>query len=116
MYDFPRITEFAIPFFVLAMLVELWMIRTHRANGSFETRDTLTSLMMGTGNVVAGLLLGIVSFSALMWVWQFRVFDLGTSVDRRGVRDVGGHAKALRGVGGSRHENPFSSRARRGSL
>ena len=30
MYDFPRITEFAIPFFVLAMLVELWMIRTHR--------------------------------------------------------------------------------------
>lgn len=78
-YDFPKITELAIPFFVIAILVELWMIRTHRANGSFETRDTLTSLMMGTGNVVAGLLLGMVSFSALMWVWQFRLFDLGAA-------------------------------------
>jgi sterol desaturase/sphingolipid hydroxylase (fatty acid hydroxylase superfamily) len=80
MYDFPKVTEYAIPFFVFAMLIELWVIRTGRARGSFETRDTLTSLMMGTGNVVAGLLLGVVSYTALLWVWQFRFFDLGTSV------------------------------------
>ncbi|MGB3500029.1 MAG: sterol desaturase family protein [Mesorhizobium sp.] len=78
-YDFPKVTQLAIPFFVVAMMVELWMIRTHRANGSFETRDTLTSLMMGAGNVVAGLLLGSVSYAALMWVWQFRLTDLGTA-------------------------------------
>lgn len=78
-YDFPRVTELAIPFFVLAILVELWLIRTERAKGAYETRDTLTSLMMGTGNVVAGLLLGVVSYTALMWFWQFRVFDLGAS-------------------------------------
>ena len=79
-YDFPKVTELAIPFFVAAILIELWLVRTGRAKGAFETRDTLTSLMMGTGNVVAGILLGIVSYTALVWVWQFRLFDLGLSV------------------------------------
>lgn len=79
-YQFPDVTKLAIPFFVVAILLEVWLVRTGRAKGEFETRDTLTSLMMGTGNVAAGILLGIVSFSALMWVWQFRFFDLGISV------------------------------------
>ena len=52
-------------------------IRYWHRKGDFETRDTLTSLLMGTGNVAAGLLLGFVSVTALMWVWQFRLFDLG---------------------------------------
>ena len=79
-YAFPKVTEIAIPFFVLAMLLELWVVRTGRARGAFETRDTLTSLMMGTGNVVAGILLGFVSYSLLLWLWQYRFFDLGLSV------------------------------------
>jgi sterol desaturase/sphingolipid hydroxylase (fatty acid hydroxylase superfamily) len=79
-YSFPNITQIAIPFFVLAILLELWLIRTGRARGEFETRDALTSLLMGTGNVVAGLLLGFVSFSALLWLWQYRLFDLSLSV------------------------------------
>ncbi len=79
-YDFPQVTQLAIPFFVAAILIELWLVRSGRAKGSFETRDTLTSLMMGTGNVVAGLLLGVVSYWALLWLWQFRVFNLGLSV------------------------------------
>ena len=36
--------------------------------------------MMGTGNVVAGLLLGVVSYWALLWLWQFRFFNLGLSI------------------------------------
>jgi len=78
-YDFPKVTELAIPFFVAAILIELWLVRTGRAKGDFETRDTLTSLLMGTGNVVAGILLGFVAYQALTWVWQFRLFDLGLS-------------------------------------
>ena len=79
-YQFPSVTQLAIPFFVAAILIELWLVRTGRARGEFETRDTLTSLMMGTGNVVAGILLGVVSYTALLWVWQFRLFDLGLSL------------------------------------
>ncbi|MFZ2101360.1 MAG: sterol desaturase family protein [Oricola sp.] len=79
MPKFPDVTQFAIPFFILAMLVELaWLKLTGARNkAGFETRDTLTSLMMGTGNVVAGMVLGVVSYAALTWVWQFRFFDLG---------------------------------------
>lgn len=78
--SFPNVTQLAIPFFIAAMLIELAMIRWRNARGSYETRDTLTSLLMGTGNVVAGLLLGVFSFAALMWVWQFRFFDWGLTV------------------------------------
>ncbi|MCB1418460.1 MAG: sterol desaturase family protein [Notoacmeibacter sp.] len=76
-YQFPKVTELAIPFFVLAMLIEIFLVQTKRARGSFNTADTLTSLAMGVGNVAAGILLGFISFSVLMWVWQYRVADLG---------------------------------------
>jgi len=79
MPKFPDVTQFAIPFFILAMIVELaWLkLSGARNKAGFETRDTLTSLLMGTGNVVAGMVFGIVSYTALVWLWQFRFFDLG---------------------------------------
>lgn len=76
-YQFPDVVQIAIPFFVIAILLELWLVRSGRARGDFETRDTATSLAMGAGNVAAGLLLGVVSLAALLWLWQFRFFDLG---------------------------------------
>ncbi|PHP67966.1 C-5 sterol desaturase [Zhengella mangrovi] len=76
-YAFPKVTELAIPFFIAAILLELFLVSTRRAKGSFNTADTMTSLAMGVGNVVAGLLLGFISFTILMWVWQYRFFDQG---------------------------------------
>ena len=75
--DFPQVTQIAIPLFILAMIAEIVAVRWFRKHGEFEMRDTLASLLMGTGNVVAGLVFGFISFGALMWVWQFRLFDLG---------------------------------------
>jgi len=77
--DFPDVTQMAIPFFVIAILLELVIIRYLGKRGDYETRDTLTSLVMGVGNVVSGLLLGFIAFGVLMWAWQFRITDLGTS-------------------------------------
>lgn len=71
------VTLLAVPFYLIAILIELVAVRILRRKGEFETHDALTSLLMGTGNVVAGLLLGFVSVTALLWVWQFRFFDLG---------------------------------------
>lgn len=71
------VTLLAVPFYLIAILIELVAVRYWRRKGEFETHDALTSLLMGTGNVVAGLLLGFVSVTALLWVWQFRFFDLG---------------------------------------
>ena len=77
--DFPDVTQMAIPFFVVAILIELFVIRRLRRRGDYETRDTATSLLMGVGNVASGLLLGFIAFGVLMWAWQFRIVDLGTS-------------------------------------
>jgi sterol desaturase/sphingolipid hydroxylase (fatty acid hydroxylase superfamily) len=76
---FPDVTQLAIPLFVAAILLELFVIRKLRGRGDYETRDTLTSLLMGTGNVVSGLLTGFVAFYVLMWAWEFRLFDWGMS-------------------------------------
>jgi sterol desaturase/sphingolipid hydroxylase (fatty acid hydroxylase superfamily) len=76
---FPDVTQLAIPFFVVAMLIELFVIRRIHKRGDYETRDTLTSLLMGTGNVVSGLLTGFIAFGVLMWAWEFRVADWGMS-------------------------------------
>ena len=79
MPEFPNVTQMAIPLFVIGIFLELFLIRFRGAKGAYETRDTLTSLLMGAGNVVAGLTLGLFALAALTWVWQFRFFDLGTS-------------------------------------
>ena len=79
MPDFPSVTQLAIPFFILAMLAEIVFVRFFKAKGEFETRDTLTSLMMGVGNVAMGLVFGFISYGILTWFWQFRFADLGVS-------------------------------------
>ncbi len=75
--SFPSVTQLAIPAFVGLILLELATIKWFRARGEFETRDTATSLLMGVGNVVAGLIFGFVAYNALLWVYQFRIFTLG---------------------------------------
>ncbi len=32
-YQFPDVVQLAIPFFVIAILLELWLVRTGRAKG-----------------------------------------------------------------------------------
>lgn len=78
--NFPAVTQLAIPLFLIAMLAEIAFVKFGKNRGSFEVRDTLTSLLMGTGNVVMGLLFGFISYGILSWFWQFRAFDLGISL------------------------------------
>ncbi|MCF6321804.1 MAG: sterol desaturase family protein [Rhizobiaceae bacterium] len=77
--NFPDVTQLAVPFFLLAMLIEIAFIKFRKSKGEFETNDTLTSLIMGAGSVISGLVFGFISFGFAMWVWQFRLFDLGIS-------------------------------------
>ncbi|MGB0497726.1 MAG: sterol desaturase family protein, partial [Rubricella sp.] len=76
---FPDVVTLAIPLFILAMIVEILWIRYRPEAGRYETRDTLTSLVMGAGNVIAGILLGFVAWELYHWAWQFAFFDLGTA-------------------------------------
>lgn len=67
--------EFAIPGFVLLVLLEMVWAR-RQSPDAYEPRDTLTSLAMGLGSNVAGLLtaglVGVVYFG----LYQYRLFDV----------------------------------------
>jgi sterol desaturase/sphingolipid hydroxylase (fatty acid hydroxylase superfamily) len=69
-------TDYAVPGFVLLVLIEMIWARTMRRE-AYEPRDTLTSLAFGLGSTVAGLLTGGVFLALFLWAWQFRLFDIG---------------------------------------
>lgn len=69
MTDFPDIILFAIPFFILAMLLELYVTIKQGIKG-YEVKDSLASISMGLGNVFLGFL-----SKALVIVSFFYIYD-----------------------------------------
>ncbi|MEM7183004.1 MAG: sterol desaturase family protein [Spirochaetota bacterium] len=77
--NFPDVTKSAVPFFVLAMLLEILSIRYLEKKGKYETRDTFASLSMGVGSIVAGILFAFVKVNFFFWLYQYRVYTFGFS-------------------------------------
>jgi sterol desaturase/sphingolipid hydroxylase (fatty acid hydroxylase superfamily) len=75
MPDFPNIILFAIPFFILAMLLELY-VTVKRNIKTYEAKDAFSSIAMGLGNVFLGFLSKALVLLALTWVYQYRVFTI----------------------------------------
>jgi sterol desaturase/sphingolipid hydroxylase (fatty acid hydroxylase superfamily) len=66
----------AIPVFVVLVIAELIYARaTGRAQ--FEPKDSATSLIMGLGNTVSGVLFGAVTLLWFTYIDQFGVFEIG---------------------------------------
>ncbi|TVR82048.1 MAG: sterol desaturase family protein [Saprospirales bacterium] len=74
----PDLIHFAIPAFIALLLAEAIFSAISKKE-LFETKDTFSSLAMGIGNVLTGLLGKAIIFGAYMLVYQFKLFDLGTS-------------------------------------
>ncbi|MDB5468782.1 MAG: sterol desaturase [Caulobacter sp.] len=66
----------AIPLFVLTIVGEILLRRFRKVKAAYETRDTATSLLMGLGSNIAGLLTGAAIVAVVIWVWQHRIFDI----------------------------------------
>ena len=79
MLSYPDVVQLAVPLFIAAILAELAWIAWRRRGGRYETRDAVTSLIMGAGNVAEGLLLGFVAWAFLMTLSALTPLDLGTS-------------------------------------
>lgn len=77
--NYPQIVQIAVPGFVVLILIEFAWVHFKKRGGRYETRDALTSLLMGAGNVAEGLLLGFATYAFLMWLWAFTPLDLGTA-------------------------------------
>lgn len=75
-HPFPPVTTIAAPLFVLSVILEWWAVRTKRAKGSYETKDALTSLTMGAGNVIVNTLTGMLGVAMMLIAWPYRFFTL----------------------------------------
>ena len=72
----PNPTTYAIPAFILLIIAEMLIARV-KDKSRFETRDTLTSLALGLGSTVAGILTGGFVIAMAVWAHQYRLFDIG---------------------------------------
>ena len=77
---FPMVLAWAVPFFVGTLALEWWLVARGRVAGRYEWRDALTSMTMGLGNLVSDLVMGFISLGVLLWLWQYRLTDLGMSL------------------------------------
>lgn len=76
MPDFPNIILFAIPFFIVAMLLELY-VTTKQNIKTYDAKDAFSSIAMGLGNVFLGFLSKGLVLLALFWVYDnFRLFTI----------------------------------------
>jgi len=75
MPDFPNIILFAIPFFIAAMLLELYVTLKKNIK-TYEAKDAFSSIAMGLGNVFLGFLSKALVLLALTWVYQYRLFTI----------------------------------------
>jgi sterol desaturase/sphingolipid hydroxylase (fatty acid hydroxylase superfamily) len=76
MPEFPNIILYAIPFFILAMLVELWVtIKMH--NKTYKTKDAFASISMGLGNVLIGFFSKAIVLASFFYIYEhFRFFTI----------------------------------------
>ncbi len=72
---YPDPVQYAIPFFVLAMMLEMFAIRAG-AKGDYDWRDTAASLLMGLGNTVMSVIFGATIVAIGVWLYQYRLFDI----------------------------------------
>ena len=75
--SFPDILVWAIPFFVVCVIAE-WLVLRRR--GAFNWKDGFASMAMGLGMTASDIIAKLTGLAILMWVWQFRFFDLGVSL------------------------------------
>ena len=78
--SYPDVVQWAVPFFIAAILAEFLWIAWSGRGGRYETRDAVTSLVMGAGNVASGILLGFIAWGFFMWLWELTPLDLGASL------------------------------------
>ncbi|MDP1051157.1 hypothetical protein, partial [Klebsiella quasipneumoniae] len=67
---YPDVVQMAVPFFIAAILIELLWIVLKGRGGRYETRDALTSLIMGAGNVISSIVLGFIAYGFFMVLWE----------------------------------------------
>jgi sterol desaturase/sphingolipid hydroxylase (fatty acid hydroxylase superfamily) len=75
----PALLYYAIPAFVLLVVAE-WYYSYKENKAFYETKDALTSMALGIGNVVSGFGSKVLIIGAFYFVYQYQFFTLDASV------------------------------------
>lgn len=76
MTEFPDIILFAIPFFILSMLIELFYTVKQNIK-TYEKKDAFSSISMGLGNVFLGFFSKAIVLAAFYFIYEhFRFFTI----------------------------------------
>lgn len=74
--EIPNLIHYAIPFFAITLFIEVIVDAREKAN-SYETKDAITSIAMGLGNVFLGLFSKVLVFAAFIFIYNnFRLFTI----------------------------------------
>ncbi len=73
---FPNLIHAAIPFFIGFIVLEIVLSAWFKIK-TYEIKDASSSIAMGLGNVITGLLSKALVLAAFVFVHQFAFFDLG---------------------------------------
>ncbi|MEM7006238.1 MAG: sterol desaturase family protein [Pseudomonadota bacterium] len=77
MPSYPDPTLVAIPAFIFFVALEWWAVAKRHATGNYDVKDAFTSMIMGLGSSISGVLFGYLAYSATLWVWgNFRITDI----------------------------------------
>ena len=80
----PNISDLAGPVYLFFILIELWLIKHHKAKGRYEKLDALSSIALGSVSVITGFIVAFFLGNALQslyhWAYSYRVLELSYSV------------------------------------
>lgn len=81
MHDAPDVTVYAIPFFLITMALEAFLLH-RRGHGhpkwGYHPRDTAASISGGLGSIAVRAMIASVLGGLFAWLWKHRLTDLGT--------------------------------------
>jgi sterol desaturase/sphingolipid hydroxylase (fatty acid hydroxylase superfamily) len=74
----PNLLYYAIPGFVILLVAEAIFTAIQKKD-AYEVKDTFSSLALGIGNVLTGLITKAAIFALFMFIYKFRLLTLDTS-------------------------------------
>ena len=74
--EIPDLILYAIPFFIVTLIIEI-VVSVRKNSNAYETKDAVTSITMGLGNVILGVISKAMIFVILIFLYNnFRLFTI----------------------------------------
>jgi sterol desaturase/sphingolipid hydroxylase (fatty acid hydroxylase superfamily) len=74
--EIPNLILYAIPFFIITLIIEI-IVDVREKTNAYETKDAITSLAMGLGNVFLGIASKALVFTIFIYLYDhFRFFTI----------------------------------------